>query len=240
MEPQYQILKRYITTRVDDREWEEGHRVSSENELAELFSVSRMTANRALKELTAEGLLTRVPGVGTFVAKHIPQAPLFEIKNIADEIRSRSHNYSVELVLLARESANLDVAGALEIPTGAEVFHSVVIHRENGMPVQLEDRYVNPALLPEYIDQDFTCITPNEYLMHAAPLTEAEHVIEAISPDPETQTRLALNGAEPCLLLHRRTWSGGAIASSAKLIHPGKRYRLGGRFIPERQPALAR
>jgi len=240
MQPQYQKLKNHISTHINDGDWQQGHRVSSENELARQFGVSRMTANRALKELSTEGVLTRVPGVGTFVAEQIPQTPLFEIRNIADEIRGRNHQYSADLKLLAEETADEDVAAALEIPVGTLVFHSVVIHHENGIPVQLEDRYVNPAMVPDYMQQDFTIITPNEYLMQTVPLTEAEHIIEALLPDTRTLHRLALDEAEPCILLHRRTWSGSAVATTAQLIHPGSRYRLGGHFIPKHRQSLPR
>jgi len=240
MQPQYQKLKNHICVHINDGEWQQGHRVSSENELARQFGVSRMTANRALKELSTEGVLTRVPGVGTFVAEQIPQTPLFEIRNIADEIRDRGHDYHADLKLLAEETADEDVAAALEIPVGAVVFHSVVIHHENNVPVQLEDRYVNPALVPDYMQQDFTVSTPNEYLMQTAPLTEAEHIIEALLPDARTQRRLALDKAEPCILLRRRTWSGAAVATAAQLLHPGSRYRLGGHFIPNNRQSFSR
>ena len=240
MQPHYQKLKNHISTHVNDGDWQQGHRVASENELARQFGVSRMTANRALKELSAEGVLTRVPGVGTFVAEQIPQTPLFEIRNIADEIRERGHHYHADLKLLAEETADKEVAAALEVPLGAMVFHSVVIHHENGVPVQLEDRFVNPALVPNYMQQDFTLMTPNEYLMQTAPLTEAEHIIEALLPDARMQHRLALDDAEPCILLHRRTWSGAAVATTAKLVHPGSRYRLGGHFIPKHRQSFPR
>jgi len=240
MQPQYQKLKNHISRHINAGDWQKGHRVSSENELARQFGVSRMTANRALKELSTEGVLTRVPGVGTFVAEQIPQTPLFEIRNIADEIRDRGNHYHADLRLLAEETANEDVAATLEIPVGTSVFHSVVIHHENDVPVQLEDRYVNPALVPDYMQQDFTVMTPNEYLMQAAPLTEAEHIIEALLPDARTQRRLALDEAEPCILLRRRTWSGAAIATTALLVHPGSRYRLGGHFIPKHTPSFSR
>ena len=240
MLPQYKKLKDHIRVHINDGNWQQGHRVSSENELARQFGVSRMTANRALRELSSEGVLTRVPGVGTFVAEQIPQAPLFEIRNIADEIRGRGHRYSADLKLLVEETAGKLVSDALEIAVGTRVFHSVVIHHENDVPVQLEDRYVNPALVPSYMHQDFTRITPNEYLMQTVPLTEAEHIIEAWHPDARTQHWLNLEKAEPCILLHRRTWSGIAIATSAQLIHPGSRYRLGGHFIPNNRSTSQR
>ena len=240
MQPHYQKLKNHICVHINDGDWQQGHRVSSENELAKQFGVSRMTANRALKELSAEGVLTRVPGVGTFVAEQIPQIPLFEIRNIADEIRGRGHRYHADLKLLAKETADEEVAAALEIQLDAPVFHSIVVHHENDVPVQLEDRYVNPAMVPDYMQQDFTAITPNEYLMQTAPLTEAEHIIEALMPDARTQRRLALDKAEPCILLRRRTWSGTAVATTAQLFHPGNRYRLGGHFTPKHHQSFSR
>jgi DNA-binding GntR family transcriptional regulator len=47
-----------------------------------------MTINRALRELTDEGLLVRLQGVGTFVAEPKGQSALFEVRSIADEITS--------------------------------------------------------------------------------------------------------------------------------------------------------
>ena len=44
--------------------------IPSENQLAEKFGVSRMTARRALVELALEGTVDRIPGKGTFVRKH--------------------------------------------------------------------------------------------------------------------------------------------------------------------------
>ena len=100
--------------------------------------------------------------------------------------------------------------------------------------MQLEDRYINPAQVPRYINQDFCQITPNEYLTRTAPLTEVEQVIEAILPDAKTQQLLSIGADQPCLLIYRRTWSG-PLVSSARLIHPGNRYRMGGRFVPDRK-----
>ena len=69
--------------------WKEGDLVPSEQALVRQFGVSRMTVNRAVRELTAEGVLTRRQGSGTYVAPQKYQATLVEIRNIADEIRSR-------------------------------------------------------------------------------------------------------------------------------------------------------
>lgn len=227
--PLYQKVKCFILERIAAGQWSEGDQVPSENELTRDLEVSRMTAHRALRELTAEGVLRRVQGIGTFVASAKPQSALLEIRNIAEEIAARGHRHRAEVLLLRRERALREVALALELPPGATVFHSLIVHHENDIPVQVEDRHVNPAFARDYLDQDFARTTPYAYLTALGPLDAAEHVIEAVLPDPALQRTLRIGAGEPCLLLTRRTWSDGLVVSRARLTHPGSRYRLAGR-----------
>ncbi|NIA68960.1 histidine utilization repressor [Pelagibius litoralis] len=231
--PLYQQVKDYIVSRILAGDWPEGGRVPSENELTREQGVSRMTVNRALRELTGEGWLDRVQGAGTFVAQTKPQSEILSIHNIADEIRARGHDHSAEICLLRREKARAFEAKLLGLKRGDTLFHSIIVHRENGQPIQLEDRYVSPAAAPAYMDQDFTRITPNHYLMQAAPLSEAEHMVMAVLPSDEERRLLEIDAGTPCLLLRRHTWSGKRPVTWARLLHPGDRYRLGGRFSAE-------
>jgi GntR family histidine utilization transcriptional repressor len=98
--------------------------------------------------------------------------------------------------------------------------------------VQLEDRYVLPQLAPDYLLVDFTRMASYDYLVEVAPLQEAEHLLRAVMPDERTRKLLAMKRGEPCLLVIRRTWSQGQIASVARLHHPGSRYEMSGRFRP--------
>jgi GntR family histidine utilization transcriptional repressor len=92
------------------------------------------------------------------------------------------------------------------LPIGAPVFHSLIVHSENGVPVQIEDRFVNPSAAPDYLEQDFT-LTPNAYLTATAPLSGSEHVVEAAMPQAWECKLLTILKSEPCLLIRRRTWS---------------------------------
>lgn len=228
--PLYLKIKRLIARRVLSGDWAREARIPSENELVRELGVSRMTVHRALRELTEEGLLVRLQGVGTFVAPPKPQSALLELRNIADEIRARGHDHGCDLHLLRAEPAAPPVAAALGLEAGETVFHSVCVHREDGVPVQLEDRHVNPAAAPLYLEQDFTRATPNEYLSAVVPATEVEHAIEAVAPDAVAMRLLALGPEEPCLRLTRTTWAGTLPVTRALLTHPGSRYRLAGRF----------
>ncbi|MCH1930430.1 histidine utilization repressor [Shewanella sp. A25] len=226
--PKFLEIKQHIIACIESGEWEEHARVPSENQLAELFVCSRMTARRALTELTDAGVLERAQGLGTFVAGRKSQSSMLAIRNIADEIKDRGHGYSVKQMMLQEVNASAPIAIALGIELGSPVYHSVLVHCEQGVPLQVEERYVNPTFAPDYLFQDFSAQTPHEYLSQVAPLTEAHHTIEAIVATSELQQRLSIPSTEPCLQILRRTWSRQGVVSFAKLVHPGSRFKLGG------------
>lgn len=224
--PLYAGVKQVILDRIHSGEWLPRHRIPSENELVTELGVSKMTANRALRELASEGEIVRIQGVGSFVAERKGYSTLFEVRNIADEIAERGHVHKATVLVLSREQASFDVAEALELPAGAPVFHSRIVHAENGVPVQIEDRFVNPASAPAYLEQDFTTLTPNAYLTLAAPLSGSEHFVEAAMPEPWECKALAIRRSQPCLSIRRRTWSARQVVSTVRLLYPGNRYRL--------------
>lgn len=229
--PLYARVKQMVINKILDGEWQPNDRVPSEAELVQQLGFSRMTINRALRELTAEGMLVRMQGVGTFVAEPKGQSALFEIHSIADEIAARQHQHRSDVLLLGSEEADREQALALNISPGSRVFHSIIIHYENEVPLQIEDRYVNPAAAPNYLQQDFTQVTPHIYLTQVAPLTEGEHIVEAVSATAQQCKWLRIDPHEPCLLIYRRTWSTHHNVASAKLLYPGSRHRLKGHFM---------
>jgi GntR family transcriptional regulator, histidine utilization repressor len=232
LQPLYLKVKRHILDNIGSGKWAIAARVPSENDIVKKFGVSRMTANRALKELSDEGILVRIAGVGSFVAdRHARSHPL-EIRGIDEEIRQRGHVHRAEIVSLERVRAGADLADDFAVAPRSELYRSLIVHFENDRPVQLEERHVAPALAPGYLDVDFSRTTPYEYLMRVAPLQEAEHVLRAVMPDERTRKLLLMKRDEPCLLVTRRTWTYGAIASLARLYHPGSRYEMSGRFRP--------
>jgi|EP01034_Spumella_vulgaris_P038936 GntR family histidine utilization transcriptional repressor len=228
--PIFQRIKDHLLEQIAAGTWKEGDVIPSEQALVKQFGVSRMTVNRAVRELTAEQVLTRRQGSGTYVAQQKYQATLLEIKSIADEVRARGHAHRSSLQLLEQSKAGDLLAKQFELPPASVLFHSVIVHFENGVPIQVEDRWVNPACAPLYMSQDFAAITPNEYLMAAAPLQGATYSIEALSPPRDIADMLAIDTRQPCLVLKRQTRSAGQVASTATMWHPGHRYQFAGSF----------
>ncbi|MFM2485672.1 histidine utilization repressor [Celerinatantimonas yamalensis] len=227
----YQQVKLYVKKQIEAGQWSPGGLVPSEHQLVAQFKVSRMTVNRALRELSQEGIINRVAGVGTFVADRKPQSSLLMIANIGDEIRARDHQYRCEVIKLQRTAASFEIAAALGLATGQSVYHAICIHYEEELPVQLEDRYVNPALAREFIDQQFNAqLPPSQYLLGQLPVEEMEHIVDATMPDEQQAQQLQISTDEPCLMLMRRTWLREQIVTYVRFLHPSSRYRLGGRM----------
>ena len=229
--PLYGRIKHHILEQIARGHWGVRQRIPSENELVRLTGASRMTVNRALRELTQAGHLQRIQGVGTFVAERAHAHPL-QIRNIAEEIRERGHVHRAQVLELGRERASVELAERFQLRAGSALFRSRVLHLESEQPLQLEDRYVNPAVAPDYLERDFAAETPHAYLMRAAPLQQVEHVVQAAMPDAATRQLLQMGAEEACLIVRRRTWAGGVVASHALLAHPGSRFDLRGQFSP--------
>lgn len=228
--PAYQRVKDFILKQIESGEWAEGALIPTELELARRFDVSRMTANRALRELSQENRLTRVQGAGTYVAQQRRESTLLRLRSIVDEIEERGGAHRSELHLAERIKADKAQAARFGLKPGDLLLHSIVVHFENDVPIQLEDRLVNAAVAPDYLDIDFRIQTANEYLMRAAPLQGVEFVIESQMPPASIAEMLAMDVRQPCLVLRRKTLSRDQTASMATMWHPGPRYRFSGRF----------
>ncbi len=228
--PIYAKVKQAIHQMIDSNQWQADQRVPSEAEMVKSLNVSRMTINRALRELTDEGVLVRQQGVGTFVARKKTHSALFEVHNIADEIAARGHIHSARLIELSESKATMEEAMNLGVRTNHDIFRAVILHLENELPIQIEYRVVNAVLAPDYDKQDFQKNGAYHYLMKIAPMTEGEHLVEAVIASPHECELLNIEITEPCLQIKRRTWCADQLVTTARLISPGSRFQLFGHF----------
>ncbi|WP_341668384.1 histidine utilization repressor [Alcaligenes sp. SDU_A2] len=228
--PVYLQIKTFVLDKIQSGEWREGDLVPTELALCEQFDVSRMTVNRALRELTNDGLLVRIKGSGTYVAQPKFQSTLIEIRNIAQDIRERGHEHSSQVLSIERLQATQAQARQYGIPVDTPLFHSIIVHAENGQPIQYEDRIVDARIAPDYLEQDWSRQTPNEYLMRVAPLPSGFFTIEVQVPPATIAQALHMNERQPCLVMERITSSSGQFTTHARLWHPGDRYKFAGRM----------
>jgi GntR family histidine utilization transcriptional repressor len=228
----YARVKAYLMQGLSGGRWPPETLMPSESELVAQFGVSRMTVTRALRELQAEGLVHRVQGLGTYAAHLAPVSSTLTIHDLHEEIVGRGHQHHAEVHLSREEACDAALAPRLGLTAGDPVFHTLIVHHENGVPLQSEDRFVNPACAPDYLQTDFSRITPTHYLLTVAPLWEAQYTIEAGKPTAQEARLLGIGRNDPCLVVVRRTVNQNIPITLVRLVHPGSRYRLEGHFKP--------
>jgi len=216
-EPIYQQIKNTIQQKIRDGDWIAGQKLPSENELVE-------------RELTHDGLINRVHGLGSFVADAPRHASLIELKDIAVEIELSGKRHRSQVLSLRSEAANAEVLIQMQVAAGNTVYFLNAVHFQDDIPIQLECRYVNPDLVPDFLIQDFSRFTSTSYLLKQFQPDEMEHIVRAVMPDAQARQALRIDSIEPCLQLSRRTWKNDRVVTYAIMTYPSSRYDLGARY----------
>jgi GntR family histidine utilization transcriptional repressor len=226
----YSAIQDWLRQGIREGRWRVGDQLPTEAQLVAQFAVSRMTANRALRELQLEGLLRREQGRGSFVAPLERVAARLELRDLQADVAARGHHHEAKVLRLLEQRADAEAAHALGLDLGAPVYFAELLHREQGEPLQLEQRWVVPSAAPAFLQQDFRQMTPTAYLLQVAPLTAAQYQIEALAANGEQALHLNVPLGSPCLLVQRLSHGAKGPVSWARLLHPGGRYVLQGSF----------
>ena len=243
-QPMYQKIKEHILEKIADREWLANQKLPSENEIAGELGISRMTVNRAFKELTEEGYLFREKGAGTFVAEPVPLIPFFELLPISEELAIEGNPYHCQILqlnslqylqTLADEKSEL-ISHQLEdqILQNEEIeqflispaWYSEVLYGNSQAPIQLEQRYVLESFAPKYLKQSFSKDCTMIYLQQLSPILTKKHILTAIIPDEKLQNFLKLGNGEACFKIMESLYLKHQLVSYAEQYYPASRYQF--------------
>ncbi len=213
-------------------EWPPGTRIPFEHELVARFGCSRMTVNKVLSALAAEGLITRRRRTGSVVAAPPADRALLQVQDLAEAARREGRDYRHQVVARRAQPAAGAEAARLGLRPGEPLLHLSTLHLTDGVPDAFETRVIVLATAPEAEAEDFAAMPPGTWLLRRVPWTEAEHAVAAIAADAALARRLAIPEGAPCLMLERRTWQGARLVTEARIAYPGDRHRLVGRFRP--------
>jgi GntR family histidine utilization transcriptional repressor len=228
--PLHRQIRRAIARPILAGAWPPGRRIPSEHELMARFGVSRMTVNRALASLAGEGLVARKRKSGTVVAAPSSERAVFEIWDISAEIDRAGAIHAMALLSRDTGAADETEAERLRVPRGTPVLRLVLCHAADGVPVQLEERLVNPRAAPSILAERFDNIAPGRWLLDHVPWTDAEHLIRAVEASPAVAQQLKIRRGAACLCVERRTWRGEEPITFARFTSPAGAQVLVGRF----------
>ena len=229
--PLYAQIKNHIKAQLKSGLWRVGERIPSEAQLSEDFSVSRMTARRAVQELADEGLLERSVGAGTFVTQ--PPSPIsaVELPDFNQQFSFSNPHYSNRIIALEAIAAERDIAALLGLAEGELIYHSVVVHSISSVPMQWEECFVSPELVPAYLKQNYQKVSPQAYINWVITLSRDEHQLQAIIADAVITGALGLATLSPCIKISRRSWYQDRVISVSRCIASGANCRIGAELL---------
>lgn len=236
-QPRYLKIKNEILERIQSGRLQADDRIPSEHELAKKYSVSRLTVQRAIRELVSEGLLRRKQGSGTFVTDQTHRFSLIEVRDVVDEIRQLGGTPGTEILLQRKFVPHSDVADLLEIEEGQEVFHIALLQSMDGEPVAHEERFAIIDVYPDFLEQNFMKRSVFEYLAARSSLQEIENRVAAVHVDKRLAGLLEIEQTEPCLRIRRRNWYQGQCVTLTRITYAGTRQVLGSKYKPFNRPA---
>lgn len=228
--PMYQRIKEHILDKIARGAWSPNQKLPSENEISAILGVSRMTVNRAFKELSEEGYLFREKGAGTFVAEPFQLTPFFELMPISQEVAIEGDDFSTEILKMEAVSLSLQtqiLQDYFNVDSGeSALFYSEMIYFSNGAPIQYEKRYVLVSFAGQYLKKTFKSACSTTYLQTLSPTLSQKHTLEAIIPDEDLCNILRLDSPEACFKVTEKLLIQKEVVSWAEQYYPASRYRF--------------
>ncbi len=202
----YKDIKREVFNRIRQNEWAPGELLPGEVVLAAEFGCARATVNRAMQELSDDGIIDRRRKGGSRVKLTPVRQATFEIPLVKSEIESKGAIYTYQLISSIKEVAPLWLQKQLSLSAYTRVQHIQCIHYADDRPYQYEDRWINHNTVPLSAEFDFNTQSPNEWLVNEVPYTNAEVRFSATISDVKIAQALEMANGEAVFKAERTTW----------------------------------
>jgi GntR family transcriptional regulator, N-acetylglucosamine utilization regulator len=214
---------------------EPGSPAPSERELVQHFGVARMTVRQALDALVSEGLLERVPGRGTFVARAKIDVQV-RLSSYTEEMGRRNMTPGSRTLLARMEAAGPGVARALEIGEGDKVVHWQRLRLADGVPMCIEDAYLADSIVPKFLDQALPDSLYVELQRRDLLPTWGEDSVDAAQARAEEAELLGVQPGDSVLRIARRAFAGNIAVEVSRSTYRSDRFTL---WVPLSRPNVS-
>ena len=203
--PLYHQLKEILKEKIESRDWGQGEKLPSENELITQYNISRNTVKKALDDLVQDGLLNRIQGKGTFVSKPKLEQSLTGFYSFSKVMRAQGLQPKDIILSIEKKAAKLSIARQLQIPEGESVIELKRLRCANDEPIILETSYIPCDLVKELSKQDLEDTSLYDYMEQNFNIyvTSAKEIFEPVLIRDYESHYLEVEEGFPALLLDR-------------------------------------
>jgi GntR family transcriptional regulator len=207
--PMHTQIREIIRRRVLEGTYAPHSQMPSESQMMEAFSVSRITIRQALGDLQKEGLIFKVPGKGSFVAKPKAFQNLSRLQGFGEAMGPSGYETFSQVLSTRQVAASEVVARRLGLKLGAPAYEIQRLRYLNREPISVDQSYFPVAIGERLAHEDLATrdvfvILENDFGLH---LTHADLQIEAISADDFLARQLRIAEASPLLRIERLTYA---------------------------------
>lgn len=222
--PLYKEVKRGLMKSLAAGEWKAGQAIPSERELAARFQVAIGTLRKAIDELTAENILVRRQGRGTFVAAHNQDRLMFYFFHIVRKNGGKEYP-KVETLSFAKGRADAAESAKLGLERDAPVFRIVNRLSIGGEPAIIDHIAIPQRLFPRLTARRFARRPNTIYHLYqtafAVTVVRSSERLAAVSADGATAKRLGIAVGTPLLEIRRvaLTYNEAPVEYRRSLVH---------------------
>jgi GntR family transcriptional regulator len=200
--------------------------IPSERELMTTYGVSRATVRKAIDGLVADGLLHRIHGKGTFVARPRLESVL-HLASFSQDMRRRGLTPSTRSLGIERERPPADVVAALDLGRTGQAWRIERVRLADGQPIALEQGWYPEAALPGLDREDLGGSLYELFaLRYGHTIDAAEQTLWGETADPALARRLAAPVHTPLLVFRRVSSAAGTPLEYVVSRYRGDRYQL--------------
>ena len=226
--PLYYQLEQALRSQIASGTWPPGSVISSERELMQAAGVSRATVRQAIGNLIGQGLLERVHGRGTFVARPKLEQEMRSVYSFAEQMGVRGVQLEDSLLQRHRVPAPDDLAQLLAVAPAAPLIHIKRVRLLSGAPLMLDSSYVPyhlcPGLLTDPFESPLYRMLAERYDL---PPVHCTDVLEPVLADEAQAHLLEVGVGSPLMFLERVTFTRGNVPLHvARNYIPGSRCRF--------------
>jgi GntR family frlABCD operon transcriptional regulator len=151
--PLYQQVEAAIRNDIRNKKYLPGEQLPTEDELCEIYGVSKITIRKAFKYLTESGLVERLRGKGTFVSQKKEILTLNKVHGFTDSLSARGHQVHYTVLHSKIIHANELLSEKLAIPLEDKVYNIKRLMWEDGAPLGIDDFYASAEKYPTLFEK---------------------------------------------------------------------------------------
>ena len=219
--PLYFQIQDRLMKRIHSGELQAGDMLPGEEDLCQLYGVSRMTARQSLQALKHQGLVRSEKGRGTFVIQPKVEKQIAHLSGFSAEMRSLGMKPSSRILEQATKAASPEIALRLGVSPGLPLLELRRLRLADALPLAIEQVWISLSEFPGIEKVDFTRNSLYETLRerYGIRVGSADEIIEARTPTQREAKLLEMSPRLSLLVISRtiRTVQGKPVEASLSL-----------------------